>query len=29
MDPDQAAPTGLQEQSDLGIHCLSMSLQIF
>ena len=26
MDPDQ---TALQEQSDLGPHCLSMRLQIF
>ena len=28
MDPDQTAPTGLQELSDLGPHCLSMRLQI-
>ena len=34
MDPDQTAATVavrllLQEQSDLGPHCLSMRLQIF
>ena len=33
MDPDQTAPVQirllLQEQSDLGPHCLSMRLQIF
>ena len=38
MDPDQTAPTGylllllyisLQEQSDLGPHCLSVRLKIF
>ena len=27
MDPDQTAPTGVQEQSDLGPHCLFMRLQ--
>ena len=24
VDPDQTAPSGLQEQSDLGLHCLHM-----
>ena len=28
MDPDQTAPVLLQEQSDLGSHCLSVRLQI-